>query len=52
MNIIEKREMKDVLKYKDIVVLKYKIQYPQIIRSIIGLEELDLTSIIRKRLWN
>ena len=33
MNIIEKREMKDVLKYKDIVVLKYKIQYPQIIRS-------------------
>lgn len=33
MNIIEKRELKDVLKYKDIVVLKYKIQYPQIIKS-------------------
>lgn len=33
MNIIEKRELKNELKYKGAVVLTYKIQYPEIVSS-------------------
>lgn len=33
MNRIEKRELKDELKYKDTVILTYKIEYPEIVSS-------------------
>lgn len=33
MNKIEKRELKDALKYKDTVILTYRIEYPEIVSS-------------------
>lgn len=33
MNKIEKRELKDELKYKDTVILTYRIEYPEIVSS-------------------
>lgn len=33
MNIIKKREIKNELKYKDTVILTYRIEYPEIISS-------------------